>query len=239
MTSVVRLVTDTAARLIFTPATIGRVTEHDRFRTIELLGTRLAGTEPVPGDKLRVHLDGITLRTYTPLSWDMTAGSTELLAYLPGDGPGSEWCQHAVTGAACAFLGPQRSVRLDRFESAPIFVGDETSFGLLLAWRRLHPDTSPAASLFEVTDVGPAAAVLAFHGTAASELVGRTADHSHLGALEELVVAAVRARPEAPLCLTGKAQSIAAIRRRLKAEGLSRKGTTVKAYWDQNRKGLD
>jgi NADPH-dependent ferric siderophore reductase len=81
--------------------------------------------------------------------------------------------------------------------------------------------------------------VLAFHGTAASELVGRTADHSHLGALEELVVAAVRARPEAPLCLTGKAQSIAAIRRRLKAEGLSRKGTTVKAYWDQNRKGLD
>jgi NADPH-dependent ferric siderophore reductase len=239
MASVVRLVTDTAARLIFTPATVGTVTEHDRFRTIELVGEKLVGTDFVPGDKLRIHLGGTTLRTYTPMSWDADRGATELLTYLPGAGPGSEWSENASTGTPAAFLGPQRSVRLDRIESPPIFVGDETSFGLLLAWGRLHPDVSPVASLFEVTDPGPAAAVLPFYGTEVTELVSRTTDASHLAALEDRVVAAVRAAPDAPLCLTGKAQTIASIRRRLKAEGLTRKGTEVKAYWDQNRKGLD
>lgn len=54
-----------------------------------------------------------------------------------------------------------------------------------------------------------------------------------------LVVGAVRAHPDAPLCPTGRAQTIAPIRKRLKAEGLTAKDTAVKAYWDVNRKGLD
>ncbi len=41
------------------------------------------------------------------------------------------------------------------------------------------------------------------------------------------------------LSLTARAQTIAPIRKRLKAEGLTRKDTAVKAYWDVNRKGLD
>lgn len=160
MASVVRLVGDTAARLLFKPANVGEITEHDGFRTIELVGEKLAGTDWYPGDKARIHLDGLTLRTYTPMAWDQAAGSTSILAYLPGDGPGSEWCANAASGDSCSLFGPQRSVRLDTFETSPIIVGDETSFGLTVAWHHLHPNQPPAAALFEVTRSAPAAALL-------------------------------------------------------------------------------
>jgi NADPH-dependent ferric siderophore reductase len=237
--SVVRLVGDTAARLLFKPAAVGAVTDLDDFRSIELVGEKLAGADWYPGDKLRIHLDGLTLRTYTPLAWDQEAGSTTILAYLPGDGPGSEWCAKAKAGDSCSLFGPQRSVRLDGFDAPPIIVGDETTFGLTVAWRNLHPEQAPAATLFEVTRPTAAAMVLTGFDVAPTALVERTAADGHLDGLIDLVVDAVRASPKAPLCLTGRAQTIAPIRKRLKAEGLSAKDTAVKAYWDMNRKGLD
>jgi ferric-chelate reductase (NADPH) len=239
MASVMRLVGSAASRLLFTPATVGAVTDLDGFRTIELVGDRLIGTEWYPGDKLRIHIDGLALRTYTPMSWDRDEGTTSLLAYLSGDGPGSEWCARVQPGAECSVFGPQRSVRLDELAAAPIMVGDETSFGLYVAWRNLHPETRAEAGLFEVTRADAAAAALDAFGAAPTDLVERAPDDAHLEVLVDLVVAAVRRSPDAPLCLTGRAQTIAPIRKRLKAEGLTRKDTAVKAYWDVNRKGLD
>jgi ferric-chelate reductase (NADPH) len=239
VSSVTKLVADAAARLLFTPASVGTVTEHDQFRTIELVGERLVGTDWVPGDKLRLHLEGTVLRTYTPFAWDRDAGSTRLLAYLPGDGPGSGWCAHARPGDPCGLLGPKRSVRLDQLDPAPVIVGDETSFGLLLAWHRHQPRVSPAASVFEVTSATAAGAVLDELGAGATALVERVPGDAHFEPLAERVAAAVRDHPDAPLCLTGCAQTIAAIRRHLKDQGLARKGGVVKAYWDRNRKGLD
>jgi NADPH-dependent ferric siderophore reductase len=241
MSAVPKLVTDTAARLLFTSATVGTIVGHEGFRTIELVGDRLSGTEWVPGDKIRIHVDGMTLRTYTPLSWDRDRGATTVLAYLPGDGPGANWCATARTGEACSFLGPKRSVRLDRFAAPPIIVGDETSFGLFLAWRGLERADSPAAAVFEVTSARVASSALAAHGAdeASVVLVEREPDDAHLPALADHVVTAVRRIAEAPISLTGRAQTIASLRKRLKAEDLARRDTEVKAYWDQNRKGLD
>ena len=53
------------------------------------------------------------------------------------------------------------------------------------------------------------------------------------------MVEQVRSHPDAPVCLTGRAQTIAAVRRRLKEDGLTARDTKVKAYWDPNRTGLD
>jgi NADPH-dependent ferric siderophore reductase len=234
----VKTLGDTAGRVLLTPATVGRVTAYDGFRAIELVGDRLTDATFVPGDKLRLHMGGLGLRTYTPIAWDHDRGSTRLLAHLPGLGPGSAWCEAASEGAECRFLGPQRSVRLDRMTAAPVFVGDETSFGLLAAWRALRPDLSPAAAHFEVTDPAASGAVLTAHGVAGS-FVAKQAGDGHLGDLATRVLEAIGAHPDAPLCLTGCAQTIAVIRRRLKAAGVSGRDVVVKAYWDRRRTGLD
>jgi NADPH-dependent ferric siderophore reductase len=234
----VRTLGDTAGRVLLTAAVVGPVTTHDGFRAFELAGEQLVGTTFVPGDKLRIHVGGLGLRTYTPIEWDRDRGSTRLLARLPGQGPGSAWCESVVEGAAWRFLGPQRSVRLDRISSPPIFVGDETSFGLVLAWRAHHRGDSPVAALFEVTDADASGAVLAAHG-AGGTLLSKHSDGGHPNDLVARVLAAVDAHPGAPLCLTCCAQTIAEVRRGLKDAGAPVGEVVVKAYWDRRRAGLD
>jgi NADPH-dependent ferric siderophore reductase len=231
--------TDIAAGLFLRDAQVTDVVEHDGFRTIELSGDDFTSLQWVPGDKLRIRTDGLTLRTYTPISWDADRGATRFLAYVHGPGPGSEWCRNAALGDECMVRGPDRSVRIDKLTAAPIFVGDETSFGLLIALLGERPDIAPIAALLEVNDVDASRSTLHDHGVDATDLVVRAAADAHLDDLGQRVLAATRANPDAPVCLSGRAQTIASIRKRLKAEGAVARNTVVKAYWDVNRKGLD
>jgi ferric-chelate reductase (NADPH) len=234
-----RRVLDGAARLVLSSATVSAVTDHGPLRTIELVGPDLQGQDWTPGDKIRIKLRGFELRTYTPISWDRSAGRTRLIAYAHGDGPGAAWCREAGVATPCLVRGPSHSVRLDELTTAPIFVGDETSIGLSVAWRTLGPTTPPTVELFELTDVAAIQPALDHYGLGAAVVVPRLADDGHLQHLADLVVDHVRAHPEAPVCLTGRAPTIAALRRRLKSEGLSDRSHRAKAYWDPKRSGLD
>ncbi len=81
--------------------------------------------------------------------------------------------------------------------------------------------------------------MLAAYGLGAATLVERRADDGHVAELVEVVAEQVRAHPDAPLCLTGRAPTIAAVRRHLKDVGLSDRRHRAKAYWDPGRTGLD
>ncbi len=57
--------------------------------------------------------------------------------------------------------------------------------------------------------------------------------------IEEHVAAIVAEEPDVHLVLTGRAQSIRRVRATLKERGTHRGQVMVKAYWDENRAGLD
>jgi ferric-chelate reductase (NADPH) len=231
-------VSDAAAGLLLRSATVTAVADHGDFRTIDLTGDRLGDVDWVPGDKIRIRAGALALRTYTPISWDRPAGRTRIIAYLHGHGPGSEWSRAARVGSSCHLRGPDRSVRLDRLSVPPVFVGDETSIGLLVALRD-RGTVAPAATLLEVAGAEGVGPVLTAYGIDDAESFARGDGGSGAGALVAAVVETVRRRPDAPLVLTGRAQTIAAIRRTLKAQGSADRPAVVKAYWDENRKGLD
>jgi NADPH-dependent ferric siderophore reductase len=237
MPSITARVSDVAARRLLKAASVGSVVELGDFRLIELVGPDLAGLEWHPGDKVRFRVENLSLRTYTPTRWDPQTGSTHVLAYDHGHGPGSTWCAQLGIGDPVQLLAPGRSVRLDQLDAAPILVGDETSFGLAQAWRHHRPDLSPAAERYEVTSSSQCAPVADLVGIDATALVERV--DGEAPDLADQVVDLVRANPRSPLCLTGRAQTIAGLRRRLKDGGLGSGQTLVKAYWDVNRKGLD
>jgi NADPH-dependent ferric siderophore reductase len=231
-------VSDAAARVLLRSATVTAVADHGEFRSIDLAGERLVELEWVPGDKIRIRAGALALRTYTPVSWDRAAGRTRILAYVHGHGPGSEWCAAAQTGARCDLRGPDRSVRLDRISGPPVFVGDETSLGLLLAQRATAGTSrATAATLLEVADRDATRPALSAYGVDDAVVFERGPAAG--GPLGEAVVEAVRAYPDATVVLTGRAQTIATLRRTLKAAGLAARPAVVKAYWDENRKGLD
>jgi NADPH-dependent ferric siderophore reductase len=216
-----------------TPAVVGDVVVHaPALRTITL--TTPKQIDWTPGDMIRIAVRDLSLRAYTPLN--VEAGAVTFLAHLAGSGPGSEWCARAETGQECRIFR-QKSIDLRKHVPAPVMIGDETSLGLHLAQAVTVAD--PPAGIFEVDDADAAAVALAHHSSRPATFVTRQAEDGHLDELGETVVDLLTSQPDATLCLTGRAQTIAALRRRLKDAGLAGRTAAVKAYWDVNRAGLD
>jgi ferric-chelate reductase (NADPH) len=232
------LVADTVSSRLFRAMQVTQVTDRGPFREIDLTSVTPRVTSWTPGDKIQVRVaeEGLTMRTYTPFRWDNTTSTASILVYLHGSGPGSAWAQRAAAGNTVQVFGPRRSIDLTRFTSAPIFVGDETSVGLRLAWTAAHPDLQPACDSCELGD-SSAIAVRAL-GLDPVHITREEAD-GHLPVLVEHVVAAASEHRESPLILTGRSTAITAIRGALKTAGDAQRTTRVRTYWDPRRTGLD
>jgi NADPH-dependent ferric siderophore reductase len=243
MTRITKMLADTTSRMLFRNAEVATVTDHGgSFRAIELVGDALRKASWTAGDKIQVRTDpaaGLTLRAYTPYLWDTAQGTTTLLVCADGSGPGSTWARGLAPGSSCQIFGPRGSLQLDDLAGPILFVGDETSFALAAAWRHRAPEDQPMPEVFEVTD--PDECRLALHaiGLQSARLFQRRNGSAHLERLSATVVDSLRTHPDASLCLTGKAQSIASLRQELKASDLAGRPIRVKAYWDENRSGLD
>lgn len=223
-------------RFLFHDARVTQVREVSRaFRQLDCEGPALRGQGWSPGDKVQVYLPGLGMRTYTPLSWDEARGATAFLVYLHGDSPGAKWGREARVGDAVQFFGPRRSVSLESGDAPVILFGDETSFAVAHAFRT--GAKRDVTAVFEVSSreaCAPALRELGFEGRD----VERTAADAHLAQVHERLKEALKARPGATLVMTGRAQSIQALRSRLRGDG-ERATPKVKAYWAVGKVGLD
>ena len=150
---------------------------------------------------------------------------------VQADGPGTRYLRTLKVGDQVQVLGPKRSVGLD-LEHAPIIVGDETVLGLCAAWNNAHPELS-ATVLLEAADVAACRAAAQAIGVAPHRIVDDRAS------LVAATIEAAQTNVGAALILSGRAQTIAAIRRELKTASLNDRPSKVRAYWDENRTGLD
>jgi NADPH-dependent ferric siderophore reductase len=230
------LVADTVSKRLFRAMRVTQVSDREPFQEISMTTVASGVSSWTSDDKIQVRVPGggLTMRTYTPIRSDNTRGDTTILVYLHGAGPGSAWARAVAAGDAVQIVGPRRSIDLTRFTSAPIFVGDETSVGLRVAWTAAHPNLEPVRDVVELGVNSPAA--LRALGVAPVH-VTRKETNGHLPALVEHVVAAAE-HHESPLILTGRSTTIAAIRGALKAAGHPQRMTRVRTYWDPRRKGL-
>ena len=211
------------------------VTVAEGFRRIHLAGPDLRGVTWVPGQKLQIMLGGWAARTFTPMSWDAEAGSTELLIYTHGAGPGAVWAEQLRGGEPCLAFGPRRSLELSALTGQALLFGDETSIGLARALR--GAGFGAARVVLEVTSSAAAAAALEAVGVNGVRLVQRRPDDAHLQDLEAELE--TWAGGLGSCVLTGKAGSIAALQRVLRRLGVARGRVLSKAYWAPGKRGLD
>ncbi|WP_426750286.1 siderophore-interacting protein [Myxococcus sp. Y35] len=236
MASAKALLGSVLGRFLFTDSRVTQVHERSHvFRQIDCEGPALKGQGWTPGDKVQVFLPGLGMRTYTPLSWDEERGATSFLVYLHGDSPGARWGRDVKVGDTIQFFGPRRSLALEAGNAPVVLFGDETSFAVASAFRTAgRRDVTP---LFEVTAPDACAPVLrelGFEGQA----VAREPGDAHLAHVHERLREVMRAKPGAVLVMTGRAQSIQALRARLRGDG-DRATPKVKAYWAVGKAGLD
>jgi NADPH-dependent ferric siderophore reductase len=209
------------------------------FRLLTLQGKGLCKATWTPGQKVQLMLGGWVQRTYTPLSWDPEGGSTQILAYAHGDGPGADWARNLAVGDACAIFGPRGSLDLTAIERPALLFGDETSFGLAHALRFTPATAQGVHLLLEVTSAADSTSVLDAIGVQGAHLIERRPDDGHLGEVQELAAHLLQTRSIEGGVLSGKASSIQRLSRQLRQLGVPRSRIQAKAYWAPGKAGLD
>ena len=198
---------------------------------ITLEGAALRQASWTAGDKLQIRLGtGLETRTYTPIEWDSASGRTSFIAHALAWGPGSEWVRRARPGQAVSVFGPRKSLELTAFDPhASVLLGDETSIGLAAAWRPSHTilEAGHRREVHELTEA------LGLPATA----ISRQADDLHLQAMTEAMLCL--AGPHTRFVLTGRARAVQTLLRALRDDGVAASRIRTKAYWADNKSGLD
>lgn len=228
----------TVRRLFMKPA---RITETERideqFRLITLASPAFKGVSWRPGQKVQIAMKAMfTARTYTPIEWDAVAGTTCILGHAHGTAPGSEWLRHVGPGDECSLGGPRRALDVGGDAAPLVVIGDETTIGLARALR-MPEQARPVSCLFEVSEPDSARRAASRLGLDHAVLIRRTADESHLEALEARAQGLIT--PGTRFALTGKASSIKRLQRALKRSGVLPSRLDAKVHWSPGRTGLD
>jgi ferric-chelate reductase (NADPH) len=226
---------------LFTKAAVVHAIDDvaDGFRLLTLTGEALRGVAWTPGQKVQLMLGGWVQRTFTPMSWDGVAGSTQILAYMHGDGPAAAWARGRSVGDGCAIFGPRGSLDLNRLERPALLFGDETSFGLAYALRFTPATQNGVELLLEVNSTQAGTVALAAIGVSGAHLIERRADEQHLGEVHERTVQLLQTGSIRGGVLSGKATSIQHMTKQLRQLGLPRGQLQTKAYWAPGKTGLD
>jgi len=208
-----------------------------QFYLLTLESPAFRGVAWQPGQKVQIAMgSAFVARTFTPVEWDAATGSTRLLGYAHGAGPGSDWLRGARKNDECDVFGPRSSLDTRALTGPVVIVGDETSIGLACSLRHLHQEKA-VQSFLETDDMDSVRAVAAHLGIGGLHLLQRTAGDAHLQAIAEHLAAPAAAG--AAFLLTGKAQSIQQLHRGLKSVGVPSGRILTKAYWAPGKTGLD
>ncbi len=201
------------------------------LQLITLQGDDLREVRWSPGDKLQVRLgSGMTMRTYTPISWDSESGTTSFLAHTLASGPGSAWARDVRSGQQVDVFGPRQSLDLQAFEARRgLLIGDETAIGLVMAWR-------PAQALLEVGDLSSLQPLFASLGPVVQG-VARQEQDRHLPQL--LASMLDLAGDDTQFVLAGRARTLQTLRHALRDAGIPGKRVLTRAYWAEGKAGLD
>lgn len=215
------------------------------FRLISITADGLRNASWTPGDMVQVIVVGAALfgrweiRSYTPLALDPDTGTAEILWYVHGDGPGSDWAASAAVGTPCRLAGPRHAVSLVKPHRPFFFFGDETSFSTAIAVRETPAAYRDVRFIFEVDSIDESRTVLErFDLTDVVTLVARGDGDRHLDEVEREVLNAYRSAAAANGVLTGKASSIQRLYKALRATGAQGHQVTNVPYWAPGKKGL-
>lgn len=240
MPPIPQLVTSTVTRMLFRSSIVSKaIPLSGHFRLIEIEGDRLKEVPWTPGQKVQIHLGNLVCRTYTPIEWDPVKGRMGFVAFLHGNGPGSDWAASLAEGEACQLLGPRSSLDFAQRKSETIFFGDETSIGAAVAHQRSRQDATQNKYVLEVSSLPESQEVVRRLKLQQAKLIVKKPRGEHLSEVEQEIATAARISPRSQWIFTGNAQSIQRIRDSLRNRGLVSGQLSTKAYWAYGKKGLD
>lgn len=185
-----------------------------------------------PGDKIKLHVGGGTMRSYTPARVDRAAGWMDIVVHVHGNGPASAWAEALRGGERITFLGPARSMpsQIDGHAPWALMLGDETTVGLARALVDACPTSTQILGAIELApEDRPAVDALGLPLVALPR--GGDAHDHHGEALREWLARTWVPPGDGVAWLSGEAGVVVELRAALLERGLSREQIRVKPYW--------
>ncbi len=196
------------------------------FHLLTIQGKKLK-THWSPGQKIQVKLKDDQIRSYTPSSWDSRAGVMQTLVYMHGKGPGALWARDAKPENKVVILGPKNSLALDPEIKIVIFFGDETTFGLAHAIKKNIPKIK-FHFYMEANDLEESSLILKKFELSEETLLVST---NQLKILSCRIANLFQENRSTKIILSGKQQSIVALRAKLYALNVPATSIGTKVYW--------
>lgn len=195
------------------------------FNLLTIQGKNLR-KEWIPGQKIQIQLKDDQMRSYTPCSWDSKAGVMQTLVYMHGKGPGALWARDAKAQNKVIVLGPKKSLKLEEETKTVIFFGDETTFGLAHAIKKYIPGMK-FHFFMEASDTDESSAILKKFNLEEALLVSL----EQLDSIAQEISKIYSLDSSVRIVLSGKQQSIVALRTKLYALNVAATAIGTKVYW--------
>lgn len=195
------------------------------FHLLTIKGRNLK-KEWIPGQKIQIQLKDDQMRSYTPCSWDSKAGVMQTLVYMHGKGPGALWARDAKAQNKVTVLGPKKSLKLEEEMKRVIFFGDETTFGLAHAIKNNVPDIK-FHFFMEANDTDESSSILKKFDLEDALLVSL----GQFDLIGEQISKLFAEDNSIRIVLSGKQQSIVALREKLYSLNIPAAAIGTKVYW--------
>lgn len=195
------------------------------FQLITLQGKSLK-KEWIPGQKIQVQLKGDEMRSYTPCEWDTEAGIMKTLIYMHGKGPGARWARDAKAHSKVVVLGPKKSLSLSEDTKEVVFFGDETTFGLAHAIKKNYEGIK-FHFFMEASETDESSVILKKFDLEDALCVSL----NQLDLIAQEITKIYSSNNLTRIVLSGKQQSIVALREKLYALNVPSTAIGTKVYW--------
>lgn len=192
------------------------------------------------GNIIEFRVSDTEFRHYTPSYFNQTKGVCEVLFYLHQKGVGSLWAENLKVGDELKLIGPGGKTQYDKQAEFHFIFGDETSIGLMECLALEAKKNGKKYLCLAETD--EANAEINQYTPVAVRICKKSNENKALFAAEftEKFLADYPNNPsKIAFYLTGNAQSIVQLRKKIKEMGITqKKQIQTEPYWAEGKQGL-
>ncbi|MEM9985828.1 MAG: siderophore-interacting protein [Bacteroidota bacterium] len=193
----------------------------------------------IPGQVVEFRISDTEYRHYTPSAYEPSAGACEVLFYLHGLGPGSNWASQLDSGYVTKLMGPGGKMKLRETQTRHLLFGDESSLGFCL--QMAEAIKARRQAYFCLLELDRAHQHWPGILGLSTEMVPALAEAPGQNAIKHLSSWLKEAEPawtQAACYLTGRAASIKLLRKHLIKQGISSPQIQSLPYWAKGKVGI-
>lgn len=214
---------------------------HEQLKLIRFEGEfSTVKKEFIAGNVVEFRVNDTDYRHYTPAAFSVHKGYCDVLFYLHGKGPGSQWAEDLKVGNDLKMIGPGSKMSYNKAFQYHVVFGDETSLGLFQCME--EEASRNGHQLLCLSELDPGHKDwLADTGILSGIYIEKNERHQlhHAGAfLQKWFQKEGTTIDHACFYLTGNARSIQSFRKVILAMGGANKHIQTYPYWVEGKKGL-